>query len=500
MKKSDRSAGPPPEFFARMADLLLPDEFALFRAAFDQSPRAGLRVNTLKISVADFISIAPFPLAPVGDWEPAGFLVAGDARPGLHPYHDAGLYYLQEPSAMVAAPTLAPQPGESVLDLAAAPGGKTTHLAALMGGEGPTTTTSALRRQLDNESLLVANDVHAGRARLLADNLARWGALNVVVTNDEPDRLAETFGPVFDRVLIDAPCSGEGMIRRRESLQWSEAIVAACARRQSRILDVAPHLVRPGGQLLYATCTFAPEENEQVIAAFLAGAPGFSVEEPAHITGFDRGRPEWAGAFPEQASQLGRAIRLWPHRFPGEGHFLARLRRHGYVEDTEWKSGAGIRLQPPSVEELRLWREFARETLVVDIPDDRLHAHNGRLYLRPRTVAPTGQIRLVRYGLLLGQVRPGRFHPAHDLALAMAAGDAVATVNWPAGAPQIAAYLSGGDAPTAGLPVGSKGWVLVTVDGFGLGWGKAGGGRLKNHYPHHLRRSSNRVTLGISDS
>lgn len=245
MKKSDKPVEPPAEFLARMRDLLGTEEYAAFRQAFEQPPRAGLRVNTLKISIPDFISIAPFSLAPVGRWEPAGFIVTDESRPGRHPYHDAGLYYLQEPSAMAAAALLSATPGERVLDLAAAPGGKATQLAALMAGSAPTAPASALRRALDEEGLLVANDVHAGRAHLLADNLARWGAVNVLVTQDEPQHLGSAFGPVFDRVLIDAPCSGEGMIRRRESLEWSEAIVAACARRQRGILAVAPESAAP---------------------------------------------------------------------------------------------------------------------------------------------------------------------------------------------------------------------------------------------------------------
>jgi 16S rRNA C967 or C1407 C5-methylase (RsmB/RsmF family) len=322
MKRPELTTGPPPEFLSRMRALLPADEFVDFAAAFDRPPRVGLRVNTLKISAVDFTKIAPFPLAPVGEWEPAGFIVADDSRPGRHSYHDAGLYYLQEPSAMVPAALLAPRPGELVLDLAAAPGGKATHLAALMAEPAPA-ERSPLRRMLDASGLLVANDVHAGRARLLADNLARWGAFNVLVTSDEPERLAAAFGPIFDRMLLDAPCSGEGMFRRGEAVEWSAAIVAACARRQRSVLAAAPGLVRPGGRLLYSTCTFAPEENEAVIGAFLAAENNFALAEPRRFAGFERGRPEWVGETGETDGQLARTVRLWPHNFPGEGHFSA---------------------------------------------------------------------------------------------------------------------------------------------------------------------------------
>jgi 16S rRNA C967 or C1407 C5-methylase (RsmB/RsmF family)/NOL1/NOP2/fmu family ribosome biogenesis protein len=466
-----------------MRALLPADEFAAFTAAYDRPPHIGLRVNTLKVSVANFTSIAPFPLAPVGEWEPAGFMVLDDSRPGRHPYHDAGLYYLQEPSAMVAAALLAPHPGERVLDLSAAPGGKATHLASLLTGPTSTRPVAALRRAVDGDGLLVANDVHAGRARLLADNLARWGASNVLVTADEPQRLAVEFGPLFDAVLIDAPCSGEGMFRRLEGIEWSEAIVAACARRQSHILDIAPELVRPGGRLLYSTCTFSPEENEAVVASFLAARPDFVLREPPRFAGFAPGRPEWAEQAGAIGDQLARAVRLWPHRFPGEGHFLALMQREKQTtpQDVSERTFPG---QSPSAEESRLWREFADATLALNLPSERLHVHNGRLFLRPRAAPDPGQLRIVRYGLLLGEVRRRHFRPAHDLALALAAADAQRAVNWPAGDSRLAAYISGADLPD----VGPDGWALVAVDGFGLGWGKRVGGRLKNHYPHHLRR------------
>ena len=254
------SAGPPADFLRKMRDLLPAGEYDAFVAAFDRPRRIGLRVNTLKITPGHFSTIAPFPLAPLGQWEPAAFAVNPESRPGRHPYHDAGLYYLQEPSAMLAAALLAPEPGELVLDLAAAPGGKATHLASLIGSPAAP-PVSPLRLALAGDGLLVANDVHSGRARLLAENMARWGALNTLITQDEPERLAARFGPVFDRVLIDAPCSGEGLFRRMDGVEWSESIVAACARRQRDLLAVAPRLVRPGGRLLYATCTFSPEEN-----------------------------------------------------------------------------------------------------------------------------------------------------------------------------------------------------------------------------------------------
>lgn len=480
---------PPPDFIDRMRRILPAGEMAAFLNTFDHPPPVGLRVNTLKISVADFISIAPFSLAPAGEWDPAAFLVTDDSRPGRHPYHDAGLYYLQDPSAMVAAAILAPARNDWVLDLAAAPGGKATHLAAIMPG-APAATASPLRQALSSaadpgrKGLLIANDVHAGRARLLAENLARWGATGTLVTQDDPERLAGHLGPIFDRVLLDAPCSGEGMFHRQEGIEWSPAIVAACARRQSRILAAIPRLVRPGGHLLYATCTFAPEENEQTIATFLAANPDFQLVDPPRFAGFAEGRAEWTHAPDEIAAQLTRAIRLWPHQFPGGGHFLALLKRQAEarlaaVTVTEF------RRRPPARPEMNQWQSFAAAALSIDLSADRLHTHQNHLYLLPSTTIDTSRLHLVRTGLLLGEFGKGHFRPAHDLALALRAEDCRQSMTWLPDAPSLHAYLAGEEVTSAG----PDGWVLVTVQGFGLGWGKRGRNRLKNHYPRRLRRA-----------
>jgi 16S rRNA C967 or C1407 C5-methylase (RsmB/RsmF family) len=243
----------PPTFLLRMQKLL-GSEYAAFLASYQQTPVTGLRLNTLKLSKAAWETLTPYPLSPV-PWCPAGSVIAPTISgpypipPGKHPYHAAGLYYLQDPSAMGAAELLAPQPGERVLDLAAAPGGKTTHLAALMADEG----------------ILVANEIHPQRTWDLAENLERCGVRHAAILNEPPARLAEHFGPFFDRVLLDAPCSGEGMFRKNPIArqEWKPGLVASCALRQAEILAHAASLVRPGGWLAYTTCTFAPEENEE---------------------------------------------------------------------------------------------------------------------------------------------------------------------------------------------------------------------------------------------
>lgn len=470
----------PPDFLAKM-QTLLGEAYPAFVRSYDVPGLVGLRVNTLKIPPEDFSRIAPFTLTPAGDWDAAAFHLTPDTpitntpitpSPGKHPYHWAGLYYLQEPSAMVVGAITRPQPGEWVLDLAAAPGGKSTHLAALMGDTG----------------LLVSNEIDRGRAHILADNLARWGTRNSLITNDTPERLAQTWGAIFDRVLVDAPCSGEGMFRRQGGFAWSEGMVQACARRQKGIVGDAAALVRPGGFLVYSTCTFSPEEDEQVIAHFLSQHPNFVLVEPPRFAGFASGQPAWADGTPE----LSHAIRLWPHQFPGEGHFIAVMQKEAAGREPRAinQNASGQRLTTGRTFKVnntipREWRDFAREHLQVDFPAARFHFAGNKLYLLPEQAIDTGKIRLVRYGLLLGEAGKGFFKPAHTLALALTPGEVRNSLDFSAEAETLVDYLAGHDFPAEG----PDGWVLITVDGYALGWGKQVRGRVKNHYPHAWRQS-----------
>src|SRR5829696_1036015 len=314
----------PPRFVERMRTLL-GDEADAFLASYDRPPVSGLRVNTLDLTSESFETLSPWPLTPV-PWCSAGFLVADDARPGKHPFHAAGLYYLQEPSAMAVAEAMRIEPGQRVLDLAAAPGGKATHIASLLAGTG----------------VLVANEIVPSRVKPLGENLERWGATNAVITNEEPARLAERLGPVFDRVLLDAPCSGEGMFRKTPVAirEWSPEHVAGSAARQTKILQDAARLTRPGGLLLYSTCTFAPEENEKQVARFLDQHPDWDLVDVPMLTGFAPGRSEWAD---DTEKPLDRAVRLWPHLIPGEGHFLALLRNGSDAAEHDTDAGSSTR-------------------------------------------------------------------------------------------------------------------------------------------------------------
>jgi NOL1/NOP2/sun family putative RNA methylase len=451
----------PPEFVRRMRDLL-GEETADFLRHYDDPPAAGLRVNTLKLSVEEFKERIPFDLTPL-PWAPAGFEFHSKLdSPGLHPYHAAGLYYIQEPAAQAVAEVLDPQPGERILDLAAAPGGKTTDIAARMDGRG----------------LLVANEIHPRRVWDLVKNMERWGARNAVITNESPENLVERLPAFFDRVLVDAPCSGEGMFRKMPEAvrDWSPEFVQGCAVRQTGILVAAAGLVRPGGWLCYSTCTFAAEENERVIAQFLDAHADFELAAPDWMPGYAAaitgdGRFRWPHS----------PVRLWPHRAPGEGHFIALLRRAGPFERP--RNG----LTPPlsALVPSRLtpfWQQFAAESLRFAVPLENLRLVKSYLYAQPPETPDLRGLRLVRPGWWLGSFKKDRFEPAH--ALAMGLGPEDTHFSFALEGDDIASYLR-----CEALRVdGPLGWKLALLEGqFPLGWGKQVSGQLKNHYPKGLR-------------
>jgi NOL1/NOP2/sun family putative RNA methylase len=469
----------PTLFLERMSELL-GKEYPAFAAALADQPVSGLRVNTLKLPPEEFRRISPFPLAETVPWASCAFVLPPTvSSPGLHPYHLAGLYYLQDPSAMSAAPLLDPQPGERVLDLAAAPGGKTTHLAALMQGRG----------------LLVANEIKTKRINHLLVNVERWGAGNVVVTNETPERLADHFGPFFDRVLVDAPCSGEGMFRKDMGARqdWSPEMVTGCATRQNNILRVAAKLVRAGGYLLYSTCTFAPEEDEAVVAWLLSNCPGYEIMPIPLFPGFMTGRPDWLDRATQNSQRrkqreaesalnesLKNAVRLFPHRLHGEGHFACLLKRT-HILPADARSGPLFDRHTARLTKrtIGLWNRFVDEALSIDFNEEWLRLVGDRLYLTPEGVPDMKGLRVAAPGVWLGNIKKDRFEPAHPLALYLHSGQAQNVLNLSAASREIAAYLRGESIPSEGR----IGWTLVTVDGFPLGWGKRVQGIVKNHYP-----------------
>ncbi len=428
----------PQEFLDRM-QLQLGQEYTQYLESLERPRAVALRFNPLKGDAPEL----PFVRDSV-PWEPAGYYYDPAARPGLHPYHEAGVYYLQEASAMSAVALLDPQPGENVCDLCAAPGGKTTQIAGRMAGQG----------------LLLCNEYNPKRAKILSRNIERMGVANALVTNEHPQRLAEKYPGFFDRVLIDAPCSGEGMFRKEEAAvtDWSPETVAMCARRQGEILHSGAALVRPGGRLVYSTCTFAPEENEQAIGHFLEAHPEFSLEavDAPWFT------PAGEGMF-----------RLWPHKLLGEGHFAAVLRKHG-GEETVIRDIPGDKLP-------REWAIFAKE-LGIRLPDGKAVSFGSSLFWVPENMPDIRGIKVLRPGLELGEVKKDRFEPAHGLALWLK--DCENTVSFLPDSGQISAYMAGNV-----LQAQVRGWCLVKVGSYALGWAKGDGKVLKNHYPKGLRRN-----------
>lgn len=458
----------PEAFLARMKGLLA-EEFPSFLAQYDDVAVAGLRVNTLKISPDDFQTISPIPLSVV-PWCQAGFTYPPELQPGKHPYHAAGLYYLQDPSAMAAAEILNPQPGEWVLDLAAAPGGKTTHLATRM----------------QNQGLLIANEIHPTRVWDLAENLERCGVCISAITNETPSRLVNHLGPIFDRVLLDAPCSGEGMFRKSESArrEWSLRNIQACATRQAEILTHAAGLVKPGGWLLYSTCTFSPEENEKMMGQFLSHHPDYDLKPILQLPGMSKGEPEWAPGYEEHPLEY--CGRLWPQRGTPEGHFFALLHRNG---QTEAKPSPNTwRETPLPPEALRLYQAFCQHNLWPPYPKGNLKLKGSYLYQIPAGMPDLSPLKTIHPGFWLGAIKKNRFEPSHAWALTLQTEQSRHPFTLNLDSEAVLAYLRGEVIHSKG----QNGWTLIALSGPGkhtypLGWAKNSQGILKNAYPKGLR-------------
>lgn len=492
-----------PRRFTERMEAMLGEEFPAFCASYGKPPHPSLRVNTLKLTAEELQSIAPFAEKAV-PWQENGFYYSadGDIRPGKHPLHEAGAYYIQEASAMLPGSLCPPKPGERVLDLCAAPGGKATQLAAA----------------LDSEGLLVANEIHPGRAAILSRNLERMGVRNCVVTNATPAELSAKFPAFFDKIVVDAPCSGEGMFRKEADAvtMWGPENVALCATRQAEILEEAAKMLAPGGYLTYSTCTFAPAENEGAVLAFLKRHPEFSVlpsSEPAVVYAreaglLDGGSPDWAdesGQYPTALTEQIRAsYRVFPHHCDGEGHFAVLLHKSaGYEGAIPTQKGkrngrkperSGSKGNSPSASTVAgLFADFCREVMG-GIPQSLSETVpcllGDKLCLIPRALCGEADpaeimkgLRVLRAGLCVGTVvgldrGRGRFEPDHALALAAGLSIRAMDVDYEGAV----AYLRGET-----LPCPLRGWHTVTYCGLPLGWGKASDGVMKNHYPKGLR-------------
>lgn len=457
----------PPLFLERMRSFL-GDEYDPFVSSYFQPPQTGLRVNLLKTSPEQLFAILPFKLDPI-PWSRSGFHLLdfedGQISPGKHPYHAAGLFYLQEPSAMLAAEILAPQPGEKILDLCAAPGGKATHIASLMRNKG----------------LFVANEIHPKRVWDLAENLERWGVRNTIITNETPEHLAEFFGPYFDRVLVDAPCSGEGLFRKDADARshWTLKFVEGCAIRQVNILHAAARLVRSGGFLAYSTCTYAPEENEGTLDRFLDNHPEFNIVDFPHQPGIDSGHPDWLTLSGD--TSLKSAFRMWPHRIHGEGHFVAVLQKRweGLTPVSLPKAKRGV---PKAI--FNLFQQFIRDNSIDFSVAKNLSLNGAYLYAGADDWPDLSPLHVIHPGWWLGTIKKGRFEPAHALAMSLEQQEIHNFLSLSSDELDLHRYLRGENISARHSP---SGWVVVLVDGFSLGWGKSVQGVIKNAYPRGLR-------------
>ena len=503
----------PREFEIKMKKLL-GAEYEEFLASYDRPRNFGLRVNVDKISMEEFEKKASFHLTKI-PWTENGYYYEEQDMPARHPFYYAGLYYLQEPSAMTPASRLVSQPGDRVLDLCAAPGGKATELGARLHGKG----------------VLVANDISASRAKALLKNIEVFGIRNSFIVNEVPAKLAENFPEFFDKILVDAPCSGEGMFRKDPAVAkvWDGNKPFECAKQQKEIITRAAQMLAPGGDLLYSTCTFSPEENEQVIQFLLDSREDMEIREIKPFDGFAPGRPEVAyegwdseesGNRKTGSADLKKCVRIWPHKMAGEGHFLALLRKRAPEEAAEEQKNdrAVSNNSETTVEEhknqvqgdisdikgigkpeTKALTEFFAD-VSMEMNWKQVEVRKGQVYLVPETLGARKGLVFLRNGLYLGEIRKDRFEPSQSFAMALKKKEYMAVIDLDYSDMRVEKYLRGEtlevddivernlqEAEEMGKAKAmkkrlEKGWQLVCVNGYPLGWGKLVNGTLKNKY------------------
>ena len=425
-----------PKKFLDEMKIILGDEYSEFIKSYDDPKTTGLRVNTLKMTKDKLLSLNLYSLQEI-PWTNEGFYYDESIyRPGKNPLHEAGAYYLQEPSAMSVVPKLDVQEGEKILDMCAAPGGKSTYILS----------------KLNNTGLLVSNEINPIRIKALGENLERFGAKNCIITNTDSRSLRKVFEGYFDKIVIDAPCSGQGMFRKDEVAisDWSYAKVLECQSIQREIIRDGYHMLKEGGILVYSTCTFAKEENEIIIEEFLE---------------------EYTDA------KLIEMERLWPHKIKGEGHFVAKIEK--LEEDRCSTKDLKIKKLDKEVKD---YRDFEKKFLNIKL-DNRFELRGENLYLLPDELPDIKKLKVLRYGLHLGMLKKNRFEPSHALSHYLKIDDVKYIENFNINEKEVLDYLRGNTINTGQ----SRGWVLVCVEGVALGWGKESNGVLKNHYPKGLR-------------
>ena len=449
-----------PVTFTEKMKAILVDEFDDFLKGYDRTRHYGLRVNRTKISAEQFERISMYDLKPV-PWIDNAFEYEDSVSPAKHPYYFAGMYYLQEPSAMTPANLLPIEPGDRVLDLCAAPGGKATELGA----------------KLNHTGLLVANDISNSRAKALLKNIELFGIPNVLVTSEPSEKLAEKFPAFFDKILIDAPCSGEGMFRKNPGMMkdWETYGPKHYSDLQRSIVPNALRMLKPGGMLLYSTCTFSPEENEGSVKFMMDLDPDLEIVDIAsRYEGFAPGRPE---LIEDGFEDLKKCVRIWPHKMNGEGHFIALLRKKDNEEYKEKK------VKPRKDKALPALLEEFMKDCTYPINGNDIEIQEDRVYLMPEGIKGIKGLRFLRSGLLLGTLTKDRFEPSQAFAMVLKKEQYKATIDLASIDHRVIRYLKGETIEVDDLPLKrQKGWQLVCVDGYPLGWGKLVNGSLRNKY------------------
>lgn len=449
----------PVAFEQKMKEMLGPD-YENYLASFECDAYQGLRVNTAKISVEDFIKLSPYELKQVS-WCPNGFYYDKAQKPAKHPFYFAGLYYIQEPSAMTTASLLPVEEGDMVLDLCAAPGGKSTELAAKLNGTG----------------LLVTNDISNSRAKALLKNMEVFGVGNALVTSEPPNELTKRFPEFFDKILIDAPCSGEGMFRKQGNMTkaWEKNGVDLFVGLQRSILKEAVTMLKPGGIMIYSTCTFSKEENEQAIEYLLSLDDSLHLQELPLFDGFDKGHPEWGLTGNEE---LTKCRRLWPHRIEGEGHFVAMVRKD--------RNQAAAPITEYIFSKERLSREAVDFIESIRYPFDlsRMDVQKERVFYIPEKMPYVKGLRILRCGLYMGDMKKNRFEPSQSLAMFLKASQFPNSICLSVADERVIKYLKG---ETIELEENERnvykdGICLICVEQYPLGFGKLSKGTIKNKY------------------
>ncbi len=451
-----------PEKFGERMKALLGESYPAFLTALSQEAVRGLRINTLKCGREDFLSKNELPLTPLS-YTDVGFILESEEQVGRLAEHHSGRIYMQDPGAMAPLSAIKIPRGAKVVDLCAAPGGKSSQAAAMIGEEG----------------FLLSNELFPKRAKMLVGNLERLGVRNAVVTSMETSRLAELYNEYFDYAIVDAPCSGEGMFRKNDlaSEEWSEENIKISAERQREILDSAAKLVREGGYIIYSTCTYAPEENEESVNYFLLSHPEFSPEPlPEEILKVT------APAISNEryGERLRYARRFYPHISRGEGQFLALMRKCSSVLSTKVCKHSTKSLTKQENEAVQ---KFFKEAFS-HIPEAKLIRHGANVILLPKSAPPIPEHSVFMAGVLVGEIQKDRLIPSHQLFSAYGENFAV-RVELSEDTDKLMAYLNGEEIDA---PEGAKnGYCAITYKDSSLGGGKISGGKIKNHYPKGLR-------------